>query len=324
MEKLKVAILVGGPSTEYEVSLNSGKNVLKKIDVKKFSPSLVVLSRKLKLSVNNQPAKFPEDLKKFDVIFNAMHGQFGEDGQIQAILENLSIPFTGSDLTASNLAMDKWTSLKIFKKSGLRAASNQLLRKPNDKIKPRLKFPIVLKPRYGGSSVGISIVKDKKDLAKKVKIAFKHDSGVVVEEYIPGKEFACSVLEVNGRPKALPVIEIRPKSKYEFFNYEAKYKTDATEEIVPAPISGKLTMEIQRASLIAHKALGCQTYSRSDFIWCKNKLYILELNTLPGLTQTSLFPKSAKAAGLSLKNLITTIINSSLSSSPTINKSLKT
>ncbi len=311
MKKLKVGILVGGPSTEYEVSLNSGKNVLKAINRKKFSPALVLLSKKLELKVNNRPEKFPEALKKFDIIFIAMHGQFGEDGQIQAILEKLVVPFTGSNSVASSLAMDKWASFKIFKQGKLRIAPSQLLIKPSEKIKSALKFPIVLKPRNGGSSVGVSIVKYKKDLLKKIKGVFKYDSEVVAEKYLRGKELTCGVLEIGGRLRALPVIEIRPEAKYEFFNYEAKYKSGASLEIVPAPISKTLTKRVQQASIKAHKALGCKVYSRSDFIWHKNNLYILELNTLPGLTENSLFPKSAKADGTSFSKLIEIITYSS-------------
>ena len=301
---------MGGPSTEYEVSLNSGKNVFKAINPAKFISSLAVLSKSLKLKINNQAAKFPEDLKSFDIVFNAMHGQFGEDGQIQAILDKINVPFTGAGAVASSLAMDKWASREVFRKSKIRIPLGKLILAPGEISK--INLPAVLKPRNGGSSVGVSIVKSKKELLKKIKETFRYDSEVVVEKYLVGREFTCGVLEIKGKLKALPVIEIRPKEKYEFFDYEAKYKTGATDEIVPAPISVKLSREIQRLALKIHRALKCRVYSRSDFIWHKNKLYTLELNTLPGLTQNSLLPKSARVAGLDFPKLIETIIFSSL------------
>lgn len=307
-----MAILAGGPSTEYEVSINSGKNVFKEINRKKFVPSLAILSKHFELKINGKKARFPEDLVGYDVVFNAMHGQFGEDGQVQAIFERVGIPFTGSGSVASSLAMDKWASFEIFKKVGLCVAENRLLVSPRDKSVKNLKLPVVLKPRNGGSSVGVEIVKLKKDLEKAINRVFKFDSEVVAESFITGREFTCGVLERDGKLKALPVIEIRPKPKYEFFDYEAKYKTGATDEIVPAKITEKLASEIQSASLKAHRALKARVYSRSDFMWDGEKLFILELNTLPGMTKNSLLPKAARAAKISFSEMIEVIIRSSL------------
>ncbi len=312
MKKISVAVLAGGPSTEYEVSINSGKNIFKAIDRKKFSPSWAILSKHSELKVNGKKARFPEDLEGFDVVFNAMHGQFGEDGQVQAIFERVGILFTGSGSMVSSLAMDKWASFEVFKKIGLRTAPSQLLINLKVKLRKSLGWPVVLKPRNGGSSVGVEIVKSEKDLAGGIRRAFKFDSEVVVEKFMAGREFTGGVLEVNRKLKALPVVEIKPKPKYEFFDYEAKYKTGATDEIVPAEISAKLAREIQNASLKAHRALKAKVYSRSDFIWSENKLYILELNTLPGMTKNSLLPKAATSVKIDFPHLIEIIIRSSL------------
>ncbi|MEK7138282.1 MAG: D-alanine--D-alanine ligase [Patescibacteria group bacterium] len=312
MKKIKVAVLAGGPSTEYEVSINSGKNVFREIDRKKFEPSWAVLSKHSELKINGKKARFPEDLAGYDIVFNAMHGQFGEDGQVQAIFERVGIPFTGSGSVASSLAMDKWASFGIFKKAGLRVAPSQLLASSKTKLGKNLGWPVVLKPRNGGSSVGVEIVKSEKDLEKAVRRVFKFDSEVVAESFVAGREFTCGVLEINGKLKALPVVEIRPKPKYKFFDYEAKYKTGATDEIVPAEIDTKLASEIQSASLKAHRALKASVYSRSDFMWDGKKLFILELNTLPGMTKISLLPKAARAAKISFPKLIEIIIQSSL------------
>lgn len=307
-----MAILAGGPSTEYAVSINTAKNVFREIDRAKFEPKLAILSRDLKLKTDGKRADFPESLREFDVVFNAMHGQFGEDGQVQAILENLKIPFTGSGSVASSLAMDKWASIKIFKKAGLIVASSWLLTRLNQDLGKGIDLPVVLKPRNGGSSVGVEVVKNRKNLAPAIKRSFKFDHEVVAEQFVLGREFTCGVLEVKGKLKVLPVIEIKPKPKYKFFDYEAKYKAGAADEVVPAKINTKLAFMIQRASLKAHRALKARVYSRSDFMWDGKKLYILELNTLPGMTKNSLLPKAARAAKISFPNLIEIIIRSSL------------
>jgi len=173
-------------------------------------------------------------------------------------------------------------------------------------------FPVVVKPRSGGSSLGVFIVKDRMDLARRIKDAREFDDELIIQKYIAGREFTCPVLEMEGKIRALPIIEIKPKPKYEFFDYEAKYKAGATDEVVPAIIDQGLTLKIQKASILAHKLLGCRVYSRTDFIWDGVKLYIIELNTLPGLTENSLMPKSAKVAGISFSKLIEIIIESSL------------
>lgn len=308
--KIKVGVLMGGPSSEREVSLDSGKNVFTALDPEKFQGTPLILDENLNLSSEEKRLKFPDDLGSFDIIFNALHGEFGEDGQIQYILEKLKVPYTGSGIEASSLGMDKWASYEVFRKEGLEVPKEELLAGEFENNLQR-DFPLVVKPRNGGSSLGVFIVKDRMDLARRIENALEFDDELVIQEYIQGREFTCPVLEAGGKIKALPVIEIKPKSEYEFFNYEAKYKTGASDEIVPAKITQDLALKIQKASVLAHKILRCRVYSRSDFILDGKELYILELNTLPGLTRNSLVPKAALAAGILFPELIEIIIENS-------------
>src|SRR3989344_6433614 len=313
VERLKVGVLMGGPSGEHEVSLSTGKNVLTALNPEKFIGTPLILGEDLGLMTLDKKLKFPDDLVNFDVIFNALHGEYGEDGQIQYILEGLGVPYTGSEVEASSVGMDKWRSDEIFKKGGLCVPYEELV-VGDFKDSLSREFPLVVKPRSGGSSLGVFIVKDRMDLAKRIKDAREFDDELIIQKYITGREFTCPVLEMDGKIKALPIVEIKPKPQYVFFDYEAKYKSGASDEIVPAKIDQGLALEIQKSSILAHKLLGCRIYSRTDFIWDGVKLYVLELNTLPGFTENSLVPKSAKAAGISFSRLIEIIIESSLRS----------
>ncbi len=299
---------MGGPSSEHEVSLNSGESVFIALDRKKFIPTRLIISKDWKLTADDRELKFPAGLKRYDVIFIALHGVFGEDGVVQTILDSLDIPYTGSGAVASWLGMDKWFSAELFKKAGISVPKSYLIRSRTDL--PGIRLPFVLKPRRGGSSVGVEIVKARKEIKRKSRQAFKHENELIGQEYVKGKEFTCGIVERNGRPRVLPVVEIRPKKNYEFFDYEAKYITGASEEIVPAPVSKRLTQEIQTAALRAHRAIGCSSYSRSDFIVRNGTPYILEINTLPGLTENSLIPKSSRAGGIPFPELLETIVAS--------------
>ena len=311
---LKIGILGGGPSVEHEVSLASGRNVLKYINRKKYKPHFLLFTKNKKLFWGKKQIPFPLGLKKFDVIFNALHGTFGEDGTLQKILDREGIKYTGSGARASALGMDKWASKRLFKKAGLAVPQSKLfVGLPHSHILENVKmWQIIVKPRSGGSSVGVTIARSAAELRNKLREILRVDDAIV-EEYLPGKEFTAGVLEYGGKLRALPIVEIKPKAKYKFFDYEAKYKTGASEEIVPAKISKILARKIQNAALCAHKAVGAKTYSRSDFMLHNGKPYILEINTLPGLTKNSLVPKAARAAGISFTQLIGIIIESAAS-----------
>ena len=308
-KKITVGILGGGPSSEHVVSLATARNVHRAIDHAKFTPTLLTFTKNRELFAGKKKLVFPSDLKQFDIIFNALHGTFGEDGQIQKILDRIRVPYTGALAKASALGMDKWKSRRAFLRAGLHVPRAILIKKmPRSSL--YFSFPLVLKPRNGGSSVGVSIVSTQSELLRSLPKILKTDD-VLIEEYIRGRELTCAVLEKNGKLITLPVIEIRPKPKYAFFDYEAKYKSGASEELVPAPIPRALAKKVERATLAAHRAIGASVYSRSDFIARNGDFYILEINTLPGLTANSLLPKAAQAAGISFTKLITLIINAS-------------
>lgn len=294
--KLRIAVLMGGPSAEHEVSLNSGAMVLKNLDQKKYIATPIVIGKN-----GAWPVK-PETLKRYDLAFIAMHGEYGEDGTVQALLERLGIPFTGSDANASRLGMDKIAAAEAFKKAGLKIPLTINL----GRVK---KFPIVIKPADRGSSVGVSIVKNHSELERAIANAKKFSLNVVAQQFISGREFTCGVLEMNNEPTALPPTEIVVKRGI-FFDFDAKYTQNATEEITPPNNLPQAKIKaLKHAALAAHKAIGARGISRTDMIMDKRgKIYVLEINTIPGMTETSLVPQEARALGLSPTKLLDNII----------------
>lgn len=318
MKKINLVVLMGGMSSEHEVSLSTGENVIKCLDKKKYNIKPVVINKKGEWLIDNKKTTIDEALKNVDVIFNAMHGEYGEDGRIQGLLDCLNISYTGSGVLASALGMDKIKSYRLFNLCGLVIPKYITLEKSEspffyDRKKWGIieKFKrIVIKPSCLGSSVGISIVdsKDEKKLKGAVDKAFKVCDEIIIEEYIDGQEMTCGIVEnVKGQKYfALPVTEIIPPDD-RFFDYEVKYD-GSTQEITPARIDKKLAIRIQEVAKKAHQILGCSNYSRVDFIVKDNKIYVLEVNTLPGLTSESLLPKAAKEAGIEFSKLLDIII----------------
>lgn len=306
-KKIRIAVLSGGPSAEYAVSLNTGRQVMKNLDKKKYGARRVVISKTGKWALS------PVFIKKnFDAVFLAMHGEYGEDGTIQKILEKNKILFTGSGARASRLGMDKIRSGAVFRQAGLNVPRFIKARNifPFEKGGLRgISFPIVVKPNDRGSSVGTGVARNPKELAVKIKKARKFSGDILIQEYIKGREFTCGVLEIGGRPRAFLPTEIIPKTSG-FFDYFAKYTKGASQEITPPPNLLKIKIaELQKIALRAHQAIGCCGFSRTDMILGPDdKFYVLEINTIPGLTETSLFPKAAKASGISFKKLLDLII----------------
>jgi D-alanine-D-alanine ligase len=301
--KLRIAVLSGGPSAEHTVSLKTGAMIFKHLDRDKYHPTLITVSRRGKW-----PITFKKLKKDFDLAFIAMHGEYGEDGTIQRILEKHRIPFTGSGARASKLGMDKIASMRLFQKNGLRVPRWQLVRK---KIL-HMSLPLVVKPADRGSSVGITMVKSKKRIPAAIAKARRVSKRVIAQQYIKGKELTCGMVEVKGKPRALPPTEIIPKQKT-FFDYQEKYSTNGAAEITPARLPQSMRKKIQRAALITHRIIGASGYSRSDFILdTTNKLWILEINTLPGLTEASLLPKAARVADILFSKLLDHIIDAGL------------
>lgn len=307
--KLKIAILAGGPSFEYEVSLSTAQGVMKNLNPDKYQAELIIIDKKGRWPLN------PLELKKhFDLCFIAMHGKYGEDGTIQGLLEAYQIPYTCSGILASALGMDKWQAQKIFTLEGFNTPETYLIDsktsfKKINQIVQKIKLPLVIKPRYAGSSVGVSIIKEKKNIQRAIKKVFRYDHEALIQKYIKGREVTCGVLDRGTLESAFPLIptEIIPQKDI-FFNYRAKYTPGATLEITPPHLLEKIIKEIQRQALLAHRVIGCSGMSRTDFIFDNKKLWILEINTIPGLTPTSLVPQGAKALGISYSQMLDIII----------------
>jgi len=291
-----IVVLMGGLSGERKISLLTGKACSKAL--KKKGYKVVDLDAK---------GYFVDELKQLKpkLVFNALHGKYGEDGFVQSILESLKIPYTHSGVLSSSLAMDKELSRLIFIKNNLKVPKYFLLQKDhqgnsNKKFNnKKIKFPIVIKPINEGSSLGVSICKNKKQFTNKYKKLMENYDRILVEEYIPGREIQVAVMG----EKALGAIELVPRRQ--FYDYTAKYSNTAqTQHIMPAPLSPKKYKEILGLAKKAHELLGCRGITRSDFRFFKNKFYLLETNTQPGLTKLSLVPEIAQYCGIKFEDLI--------------------
>jgi|HubBroStandDraft_1064217.scaffolds.fasta_scaffold50810_2 D-alanine-D-alanine ligase len=298
---LRVAVVMGGPSAEREVSIQSGTGVMRALT------SLGHDARSLDFD-----ARFVDAIREIapDVVFNALHGAGGEDGQIQGILDWLRIPYTGSGLTACALAMDKHLTKKLLAAEGLPTPAWDVFDLTGGTLPllpGSLNLPLVVKPRASGSSVGVSIVRTHEAWSKAMVEAAERTSEVLAEEYVAGREFFCAVLG----EEALPVVEI--VSTDEFYSYDAKYKPGGSRHLVPAPIDHDLTMRLQTLALSVHRLVGLRDISRTDFIVSKEgRPTILEINALPGMTPTSLVPDEAAQIGLSYEALVDRLLQYAL------------
>ena len=315
---LKIAVVCGGPSSEHEVSLNTAKMIMGSLDRKKYKPMLVTIKKsglwefgsKKPVSIGSAMS----ELKKFDFVFIAIHGVFGEDGHIQALLEWINIPYSGSGILSSAMAMDKGISNDLYRAIGMYVPRYAVFHRSSQTKEQKFEIPAVIKPVDGGSSVGVSVVRSNGEFQKALKKAFKENERVMVQQFIKGREFTCGILEDNkGRAFALPPTEIIPKSS-KFFDYKAKYNIGGSQEITPAHLLKEMTKKMQAMALSAHEALGCRGMSRSDFILKGLTFYILETNTIPGMTQTSLLPQAAKAAGIDFPEMLDLIVSAGLRS----------
>lgn len=298
-EDKKIGILFGGCSCEREVSIKSGKAVAKAFESLEYDAVLLDVQRETELEIVSLLKN-----NRIDIVFIAMHGGFGEDGRLQNILERLEVPYTGSSFRASRIAMDKLASRLIFEEAGLCVPRYVRLKKEdNISATEALRYPLVVKPSRQGSSIGISFVDSASVLEKAVQDAFAFDEEILAEEFIRGRELTVSVLD--GKP--LPIVEIIPKTG--FFDYKSKYEPGWTHYIVPAPLAPDIVEEVQACAVRAYEALGCRHFARVDMIvQVEHAPFILEVNTIPGLTETSLFPKAAQAAGISFDLLCKKLI----------------
>lgn len=305
---MKIAVLKGGESAEREVSLKSAKSVVKNLDKEKYEI--------LEIDIRND-LKFVKKILDFkpDVAFIIMHGPGGEDGKIQGFLKSINIPYTGSNVLASALAMDKLKFKQVINQYQIKTARHDIALLDNlDEIKQKYveqnNYPFIVKPAKNGSSYGISLAKNYTEFLESLETALNYDDVVLIEEYLGNKEFTVPTIG-NKSPIALPVIEIIPPAENDFFDYKAKY-SGVSQEIVPAEIDNNLTNHLQKIAINVHKIIGCRGLCRTDFILKDNKPYVLEVNTIPGMTSESLAPKSAQAFGWSYSQLLDQIINLAL------------
>ncbi|MFC0014699.1 MULTISPECIES: D-alanine--D-alanine ligase [Allobacillus] len=303
---MKIAVLYGGTSKEREVSLSTGEGMINAL--RQLGYDVV--------AIDFDPAKLTQhisELENVDFVLIGLHGKQGEDGRVQGFLELLGLPYLGSGVLASSLAMDKSRSKQIFANEGLPIARSQTFNKKMDvkeiyqQIINTFDCPFVIKPNQEGSTLGLTFVHHQEEIEKAIQLAFSHDDQLLVEDFVEGRELTVSVFGNQGEEEALPIIEIIPKNKY--YDYEAKYSVGGSEHIVPAKIAEPLTDKIQSLAVKAHQALGCESYSRVDFILNEqDEPIILEVNTLPGMTPTSLYPDAAAAVGLNYEQMLDKLI----------------
>jgi len=306
-KKLQLALLAGGRSGEREVSLKGAEEVAKVLDPQKYEVRRYDPATDL--------AKLAAEADTLDAAFILLHGPFGEDGTMQGFLDLLSLPYQGSGVLGSALAMDKNLAKILYKNNGLKVPEWYMAEKADinnpSKILSELGLPLVIKPVSQGSSLGMTIARSENEIAEGLIKAFAIDHQVMVEEFIEGREITCGILG-NDELTAFPLVEIIPGEQYEFFDYEAKYQPGASTEICPAELDDPLTIRAQQYAITAHRALQLRGYSRTDMIVSGNDIYVLETNTIPGMTPTSLLPQGAAAAGLDFTALLDRLIELAL------------
>lgn len=313
--RVKVAVLCGGTSAEREISLRSGKGVHAALTRKGWEADLLVIDTFDGL---------PRRLAPYTVVFNILHGGPGEDGTVQLLLELMGKPYVGSDPLASALAMDKLEAKRAFQGKGL--ATPPWLFFPGGELPAFLErvkdlgFPLVLKPRREGSSVDVHLVRTEEELLPAAEKLAQRYSEFLVEKYIPGREVTAALLETNEGLRVLPLVELRPKTG-ELFDWTAKYTPGACEVLCPAPLAPGEAERVAEAAREAFLLLGCRDLARVDFRLSPEGVpYLLEVNTLPGMTELSLFPRAAQAAGLSYDDLVDHLVRRALSRLPQTHK----
>lgn len=299
-KEAKIAVLCGGMSSEREVSLRSGKNVYDALQRLGYKNSEIV-------DVNEN---ILNTLGKYDIAYNTLHGKYGEDGCIQGVLEILKIPYTGCGVMSSAICMNKEYTKKIMASENIPLINSVYLlpeENPVTKVKA-LKYPLMVKPVSEGSSFGMSKVNSEKELITAVENARKYNSQILIEEYLTGISATVGVLEIGNKVEATEILELRPKN--EWYDYEAKYTKGMTEFILPAQISSGMTQRVKEIAVKAFKVCNCSGVSRIDFLIANGIPYVLEINTNPGMTDTSDLPAQAAAGGISYDNLVEIILNS--------------
>lgn len=303
-KSLRIGVIAGGISSEREISLLTGENIYRSLLKSGYDAIFIDLKN-----------DFFNDLKKINLAFLALHGRYGEDGTIQGLMEIMKIPYTGSGVLGSAIAINKILTKKILKCENVLTPRYAILDVDSKKnpagtglfMDEKLSYPVIVKPNREGSTIGVNIVGSDEQLKNAIEDASKYDNKILIEKYINGRELTVSV--IGKDPVALPIIEIKPSSG--FYDYEAKYTKGMTEYIVPAELSRESYLHISETAVKCHKVLECSGISRVDFMLDdQNDAYAFELNTMPGMTATSLVPKAAGAVGIDFDLLVEIILDS--------------
>ena len=347
MSKSRIAIICGGKSSEHEISCVSANGILNAIDRNKFEPVLIGITKSGKWLllpddsnfsiVNGALPTVPESgievsitslglvaggkQLAIDVAFPVLHGPYGEDGTIQGLFEMIGIKYVGSGVLASAVSMDKSYAKPIFAAAGLSVAAGIVVTSKNFELPSNLIFPLFVKPARSGSSRGTTKVKQKSDLASAVEHALSFDTKVIIEQAVAGKEIECAVLQADGKITASEVGQISISSKFEFYDFQAKYLDNSMELIVPAELPAGVQSKIQQAAITAFNAAGCEGLARVDFFYStQGEIIINEINTMPGFTPTSVYPKLIEKNGINYQELITKLITTAQTRSASITR----
>ena len=347
MSKSRIAIICGGKSSEHEISCVSANGILNAIDRNKFEPVLIGITKSGKWLllpddsnfsiVNGALPTVPESgievsitslglvaggkQLAIDVAFPVLHGPYGEDGTIQGLFEMIGIKYVGSGVLASAVSMDKSYAKPIFAAAGLSVAAGIVVTSKNFELPSNLTFPLFVKPARSGSSRGTTKVKQKSDLASAVEHALSFDTKVIIEQAVVGKEIECAVLQADGKITASEVGQISISSKFEFYDFQAKYLDNSMELIVPAELPAGVQSKIQQAAITAFNAAGCEGLARVDFFYStQGEIIINEINTMPGFTPTSVYPKLIEKNGINYQELITKLITTAQTRSASITR----
>ena len=347
MSKSRIAIICGGKSSEHEISCVSANGILNAIDRNKFEPVLIGITKSGKWLllpddsnfsiVNGALPTVPESgievsitslglvaggkQLAIDVAFPVLHGPYGEDGTIQGLFEMIGIKYVGSGVLASAVSMDKSYAKPIFASAGLSVAAGIVVTSKNFELPSNLTFPLFVKPARSGSSRGTTKVKQKSDLASAVEHALSFDTKVIIEQAVAGKEIECAVLQADGKITASEVGQISISSKFEFYDFQAKYLDNSMELIVPAELPAGVQSKIQQAAITAFNAAGCEGLARVDFFYStQGEIIINEINTMPGFTPTSVYPKLIEKNGINYQELISKLITTAQTRSASITR----
>jgi D-alanine-D-alanine ligase len=308
----KIALIFGGPGKEHEVSFSSAKNILENIDRNSFNVLEVCVTKDKKYKIGNQI--FDEDdgieeIKKsgIEVVFPIIHGTYGEDGELQEKLEQAGIKFVGSSSKVSALTIDKSKTNSVLEESGIKIPKSKII--SQDDINFDCQYPIIVKPVDEGSSVDLFKFENEIDFKNEIDFIFRNHTQMLVQEFIKGREFTCGVIEKEGEVIPLIATEVI-LTKGELFDYEAKYTNGGCKEVTPAEVDDAIMKRLQELAVSCHKVLECKSISRTDIIFKNEDFYVLEINTVPGMTKTSFIPQQAKVCGYEMKELIRLLINS--------------